>query len=101
MLLKKLIKTLVMVILLGFYGLAFVFLFADSLPTLWILFILLCHVYYSVALILLYAYIKVREQKTWCLVLLPLLTTTSVLGIVLWNVLRPEKRVRAWLVRRS
>ncbi|NJO66998.1 MAG: hypothetical protein HC832_06195 [Leptolyngbyaceae cyanobacterium RM1_405_57] len=57
------------------------------------------HILYSGSIVWLYAYLKVKRSR-WAILLIPVLTTTSTLGIAIWLLLQPEERVRNWLHRR-
>jgi hypothetical protein len=91
-------RALVAVILIGVYLAGCLLLLADSLPPLWVLLFITLHILYSGSVVWLYAYLKVRGGW-WFILLIPVLTTTSTLGIALWLLLQPEERIQNWLHR--
>jgi hypothetical protein len=90
MLAKVLLVALLMAVYLGGWRL----LFADTTPLQWALLYMAIHVGYSSGLVWLYASLKVRYGVGWASLLIPLLTTTSTLGLVLWLVWRPEEAIK-------
>lgn len=88
-------KVLVVTIMIAVYVANCIFLFADTLPLPWALLFITLHILYSLSVVLLYAYLKVRNRGCWAGLLIPVLTTTSTLGIVIWIVFRPEERIRS------
>lgn len=91
--LKTTAKVLLVLILLAIYLVACLALLADSFPPLWVLLFITLHVVYSWSVIWCYARLKARDEK-WLGLLFPVLTTTSVLGIVFWIVFQPEAKIR-------
>lgn len=92
--LKTAAKVLLALILLAIYLVAGLALLADSLPPLGVLFVITLHVLYSWVVVWFYAFLKVRDRPLWAFLLVPVLTTTSTIGIVLWIVFQPEAKIR-------
>ena len=91
--LKAIAKGLLVFLLLDMYLIACLALLADSFPPLWVFFFITLHVLYSWSIIWFYALLKARDE-TLLFLLIPVLATTSVLGIVFWIVFQPEARMR-------
>ncbi|XHX81117.1 MAG: hypothetical protein RBJ76_14615 [Stenomitos frigidus ULC029] len=90
---KAAAKILLVFALLAMYLFVCLMLLADSFPPLWVLLFITLHVLYSWSAIWFYAKLKARDEKLLVL-LLPVLATTSVLGIVFWVVFQPEAKIR-------
>ncbi|MBW4694844.1 MAG: hypothetical protein KME27_24105 [Lyngbya sp. HA4199-MV5] len=91
-------KRLLAISLLLIYLAACFFLFADSFPPLWGVLFVTLHMLYSWCIIWGYAHLKVQNGSLVNL-LIPVLLTTSTLGIAIWLVFRPEATLRKRLQR--
>lgn len=91
---KTAARVLLVLILLAIYLVGCLALFADSFPPLGVLLLIALHVLYSWGVVWLYALLKVRDRPLWAGLLMPVLTTTSTIGIVLWMVFQPEAKIR-------
>ena len=92
---RTIARGLLIIFLLLLYLAASLLLLIESFSLPWVLIFITLHGLYSWSLIWFYAWLKVQNQK-WALILLaPVLTTTSTLGIALWLGLQPERRIRA------
>lgn len=94
-------KILWVTVLISVYLASCILLLADSLPLGWALLFITFHILYSWGMVWLYAYLKVCNHLCWAGLLIPVLTTTSTLGIVIWMLFCPEARLRTWLDRAS
>ncbi|MBD2075359.1 hypothetical protein H6F86_15940 [Phormidium sp. FACHB-592] len=92
--LKTAAKVLLVFMLLAIYLVAGLALLADSFSPLGVLFLITLHVLYSWGVVWFYAFLKVRDRPLWALLLMPVLTTTSTIGIVLWMIFQPEAKIR-------
>jgi hypothetical protein len=95
--LKTAAKVLLIFTLLAIYLIGGLVLLADSFPPLEVLFLITLHVLYSWGIVWCYASLKVRNQTLWAGLLMPVLTTTSTIGIALWMVFQPEAKMRTQL----
>lgn len=87
-------KVLIVTIMIAMYLAAFVLLFADTLPLGWLLLLIVLHMLYSCIVVWLYGYMRVKNMGFWASFLIPILTTTSTFGLVIWIVFKPEERIR-------
>lgn len=91
-------KLLLVISLLLVYVAACFLLFADSFPPLWGVLFVSLHMLYSGCILWAYASLKVQNGNL-ALLLIPLLLTTSTLGIAIWLVFQPEATLRKRLQR--
>ncbi|RMF64001.1 MAG: hypothetical protein D6742_16090 [Cyanobacteria bacterium J069] len=87
------IQVLLAMLMIAVYLAVCFLLLADTVSPQWALFFIALHVLYSVGVVWLYAFLKVTERG-WANLLIPLLTTTSTLGIAIWLLFQPEQRMR-------
>lgn len=92
-------KLLFVISLLGVYLAACFFLLADSFPPMWGVLLVALHALYSWCIIWFYAYLKVQNSGNLVYLLIPVLSTTSTLGIAIWLVFQPEAACRKRLQR--
>ncbi len=91
---KTAAQVLLVLILLAIYLVGCLALLADSFPLPGVLFLITLHVLYSCGVVWFYAFLKVRDRTVWAVLLMPVLTTTATIGIVLWIVFQPEAKIR-------
>jgi hypothetical protein len=83
-------KILLITMMMAMYLASCTLLLADAFSLPWMSLLIGLHILYSWGVIWLYASLKVRHGGLWVNLLIPVLTTTSTLGIVIWMVFRPE-----------
>jgi len=88
-------KVLIVVIMVALYLANCILLLADTTSLLWGLLFIALHILYSFGLIWFYAYLKTRNKALWASLLIPFLTTTSTLGIAIWIVFQPVKKLKS------
>ncbi|MBW4470349.1 MAG: hypothetical protein KME45_08070 [Stenomitos rutilans HA7619-LM2] len=87
-------KLLLVISLLVVYLAACFFLLADSFPPVCGMLFVALHAIYSWCIIWFYAYLKVQNGGNLVYLLIPILSTTSTLGIAIWLIFRPEATLR-------